>query len=66
MTTSMSAHDWLDAATGGTINDDRLLKYGDAHIYIAQRLLRLWDVPIDGIAPADVFSSEWTADEEQP
>jgi len=58
-----SEREWLEAATGGTLNGGRLLKYADAHLYIADRLMRLWDVPIERIGPTDIFSAEW-ADEE--
>jgi hypothetical protein len=66
MTDEMSPRDWLDAATGGTIDEERLLKYRDAHAYIAHRLLRLWDAPVESIAPADVFSAQWPVEEETP
>ncbi len=59
MTPSMSVREWLDAATAGAIDGERLEKYADAHLYIGHRLLRLWDVPVETIAPADVFSAEW-------
>jgi hypothetical protein len=62
--TEMSAREWLDAATGGTIDEARLVKYGDAHVYIARRLLRLWDAPVENVAPADVFTAQWPAAEE--
>lgn len=55
-----SQRQWLEAATGGTLDPERLLKFADAHIYIANRLLRLWDAPVDDVAPTDVFSAEWT------
>jgi hypothetical protein len=64
MTEKLSAREWLDAATGGTIDQERLVKYADAHVYIARRLLRLWDAPVESAAPADVFTAEWPVEEE--
>jgi hypothetical protein len=65
MTSSMTPREWLDAATGGVFDANRLERYADAHVYIAHRLLRLWDAPVEGIAPADVFSAEWTERDEE-
>ena len=59
MKSPTTVHEWLVEATAGAIDDERLDKYADAHLYIGHRLLRLWDVPVDAMAPADVFSAEW-------
>lgn len=58
-----SEREWLAAATGGTLNAGRLLKYADAHLYIAERLMRLWEVPVEHIGPTDIFSAEWAEEE---
>lgn len=57
--------EWLDAATAGMLGSERLDAYADAHLYIGQRLLRLWDVPIEAFAPTDVFSAEWAEEDEK-
>jgi hypothetical protein len=59
-----TVREWLDAATAGSLANARVEKYADAHLYIGQRLLRLWDVPIESVAPADVFSAEWIDEED--
>jgi hypothetical protein len=61
---SMTPREWLEAATGGTFNEHRLELYADAHVYIAQRILRLWDAPLDGVPPADVYCAQWPAEDD--
>lgn len=64
MTPIVTVLDWLKVATAGAIDSERRDKYSDAHLYIGRRLLRLWDAPVETIAPADIFSAEWSVDED--
>lgn len=55
----MRREELLRAASGGALDLEQVVEKALAQTYLFERLALLWQLNIEGVPPAEVFSAAW-------